>query len=144
TSEQMQMLDRNGHSHTSRISYFYAINKTQYLVPEFRYINNQLEGESVSNQQYGMLVSYFWRGMPYNLVSNVYLGKIDYNNENPVFGKKTDSTDFAANVILFRNNIFNMPKLSVYGSLAYGKINSDVDFFNSQLSNFSVGMMYRF
>lgn len=144
TSAQMRMLDRNGYSHTSRVSYFYAINQSQYLVPELRYVDNQLEGDAVSNQQYGMLVSYFWRAMPYSLVSNIYLGKTDYTKANPVFDNKTDSTDFAANVMLFRNNIFNMPKLSVYGSLAYGKINSDVEFFNSQLSNFSVGMMYRF
>ncbi|MGL5006630.1 MAG: DUF2860 family protein [Plesiomonas sp.] len=144
TSTQMQMLDRNGYSNSSRISYFYAINQRQYLIPEFRYVDNQRNGSAMSNQQYGMLVSYFWRSMPYNLVSNIYVGKIDYSQENPIFGKKTNSTDFAANVTLFRSNIFHMPKLSLYGSLAYGEIDSDVTFFNSQLSNLAIGMMYRF
>lgn len=146
TQQEVNMLKRSGKSHTSKVSYFYAIDQRQSLIPEFRYVDNSLDGDAMSNTQFGGLLSYFWRSedSQYNIVSNLYLGKTDYSDANPVFGQKTDSTDFAANVVLFKNNIFDVKKLSAYAGVAYGEINSDVNFFNTTLTNFTTGLLYRF
>lgn len=146
TPHEVNMLNRNGKSQSTKVSYFYAIDSHQYLIPEFRYVDNALDGDAVSNKQYGGLISYFWRSADsqYNVVSNLYLGKTDYSESNPVFGQKTDSTDFAANIVLFKNNIFDVQKLSAYAGLTYGEINSDVNFFNTTLTSFTGGLLYRF
>lgn len=146
TPHEVNMLNRSGKSQSTKVSYFYSIDSHQYLIPEFRYVDNALDGDAVSNKQYGGLLTYFWQSSDsqYSVVSNLYLGKTNYSESNPVFGQKTDSTDFAANFVLFKNNIFDMPKLSAYAGLAYGDINSDVNFFNTTLTSVTGGLMYRF
>ena len=79
-----------------------------------------------------------------NVSFNTSKAKVDYDEANPVFGKATDADEWGVNVNFFWNKLWNVEQLSAIFSVAYGESDSDVNFYDTDLTNASVGLLYKF
>ena len=138
------MLDRNGKVHAMELSYQFHFADNQLLEPALLYRQADLDGSAESFKNTGLQLAYARRASQWSIVSNLYAGKRKYDEANPLFGRHADASEFALNGTFFWHNLFGVKPLSATFTLAYSSADSDIDFYDSQASRFSTGLLYNF
>ncbi len=80
----------------------------------------------------------------WSFVSNLYTGKRKYDEANPIFGQRADADEFAINGTFFWHNLFGVNALAATFTAAYASADSDINFYGSQSTRFSTGLLYNF
>jgi hypothetical protein len=139
------LLRRDGSRVTVDASYLYRIGDgapRHLLRPLVRYSVDDRDGDAVSSKSWGAQLSHVFLGQGYTLASNVVYGATSFDERNPLFGRKTDSTRIALDTTL----LYRLPFAGwqAVGSATWGRDDSDVRFHDNELFNVSVGALYRF
>ncbi|MBP8152109.1 MAG: DUF2860 family protein, partial [Aeromonas sp.] len=92
----------------------------------------------------GLQLTYAKRGPQWSIVSNLYAGKRKYDEANPLFGQRADADEFAINGTFFWHNLFGVKALAATFTAAYSGADSDIDFYDTQATRFSTGLLYNF
>jgi len=138
------MLDRNGKVHDMEISYQWHFGGNQLLEPAILYKQARLDGSAESFKNTGLQLTYAKRGPQWSIVSNVYAGKRNYDEANPIFGQSADANEFAINGTFFWHSLFGVKDLAATFTAAYSTANSDISFYDSQATRVSTGLLYNF
>lgn len=138
------LLRRDGDQYTFDVSYLYRFGNRHLFRPQFRYRMDDRDGAAISSDYYALQLSHVFLGQGYTLASNVVYGQRDFDERNPIFGRKTDEDRIALDMTLLYRLPFGGGRWQAVGSATWGKDDSDVRFHDSELFNFSVGAMYRF
>ncbi len=142
--DEQQSLDRNGTVSTIEAAYRWRFQKNQLLTSSLIWGNHDLQGEAMSRIRIGGQLTHSLFTQNYTIVSNLYAGTLLYEQKNPIYNSKTDAAEIALNVSLFRHNLFGVESLSGLAAVLWGRSNSEEDFFDSTMSRFSVGLVYKF
>lgn len=143
-TQYASMLDRNGKVHAMELSYRWRFAGNQLLEPALLYRQADLDGSAESFKNTGLQLTYAKRTSQWSIVSNLYAGRRQYDEANPLFGQHADASEFALNGTFFWHNLFGVKPLSATLTLAYSSADSDIDFYDSQASRFSTGLLYNF
>ncbi|MFM5164945.1 DUF2860 family protein [Aeromonas rivipollensis] len=138
------MLDRNGKVHDMALSYQFHFGGNQLLEPAILYKQARLDGSAESFDNTGLQLTYAKRGPQWSIVSNLYAGKRKYDEANPLFGQRADADEFAINGTFFWHNLFGVKALAATFTAAYSGADSDIDFYDTQATRFSTGLLYNF
>ncbi len=142
--QERALLDRNGESHQFNVSYDWLLAPHQVLRPELVYIQGDMDGDAESYDRYRAKVSYGYNTPQWSITANAFVGATDYDKANPVYGKKADSDDYGLGVTFYWHQLFGVEKLTGLVGAAYMESDSDVDFYDANLSNISTGLLYKF
>jgi len=140
----MGMLDRNGWVNSAELSYQFRLTDDQFLEPALRYQKADLAGSAESYVSKGLQLTYAKTSPRWSFVSNLYLGKRDYDEANPLFGQRADSRDMAIDATLFWHQLFGIAPLSALLSASYATANSGIDFYDIRSTSMTTGLLYRF
>jgi Protein of unknown function (DUF2860) len=140
------LLRRDGDQYAFDVAYLFKLGEgsRHLLRPMVRYTVEDREGDAISGDAYRLQLSYVFIGQGYTVASNVAFGGSGEDKRNPLFGVTTDSSRYAVDSTL----LYRLPAASgrwqAMGSILWGKEDSNVRFYDSDVFNVSVGALYRF
>lgn len=143
SEDKQALLNRNGKTKDTSLSYFWAYSDNNIISPELTYGVGDFDGKAMSYKKSQFKVSYLHNNKSWSFVSNIFGGKIAYEKVNPIFKKKADSNEFGINASFFLNNIFDIQGLSWFLSSSYAISDSDIDFYTQSVHSHSTGLLYR-
>ncbi len=141
------LLRRDGDQFSFDVSYLYRPGGegSHHLVrPMVRYTVDDREGDAIGGYAYRLQVSYVYLGDGYSVASNFAVGASSQDEDNPIFGKMTDSKRLAIDTTLFYRLPIEGGRWQAMAGVLWGKDDSDVRFHDSNLLSLNVGAMYRF
>jgi len=140
------LLRRDGDQYSFDVSYLYKLGEgsRHLLRPMVRYTINDREGDAISGDAYRLQLSYIFLGQGYTVASNIAYGGSGEDERNPLFGVTTDSSRYAIDTTLFYRLPAASGRWQAVGSILWGKDDSNVRFYDSDIFNVNLGVMYRF
>lgn len=144
SAAELALLQRSGRSDSFELSYNWMGKPGNILTPTLSYRRMDADGTAMSYKRTGAQLTYALLQAKYSLVTNFLVAKVDYDEANPVFGQVTDADEWGVNANFFWHRLWNVDQLSAIFSVAYGESNSKVNFFDTDLSRASVGLLYKF
>jgi len=140
------LLRRDGDQYSFDVSYLYKLGEgsRHLLRPMVRYTIDDREGDAISGDSYRLQLSYIFLGQGYTVASNIAFGGSGEDERNPLFGVTTDSTRYAIDTTLFYRLPAASGRWQAVGSILWGKDDSNVRFYDSDIFNVNLGVMYRF
>jgi len=139
-------LRRDGDQYSFDVSYLFKLGEgsRHLLRPMVRYTIDDREGDAISGDSYRLQLSYVFLGQGYTVASNVVFGGSSEDARNPLFGVTTDSNRYAVDTTLFYRLPAASGRWQALGGITWGKDDSNVRFYDSEVFNVNVGVMYRF
>jgi len=140
------LLRRDGDQYSFDVSYLYKLGEgsRHLLRPMVRYTIDDREGDAISGDSYRLQLSYIFLGQGYTVASNIAYGGSGEDERNPLFGVTTDSSRYAIDTTLFYRLPAASGRWQAVGSILWGKDDSNVRFYDSDIFNVNLGVMYRF
>ena len=140
------LLRRDGDQYSFDVSYLFGRlgeGRNQQLRPRVRYTVDDREGDAMAGDSIWLQFTHGYFTPGFWVISNIAYGKANRDAPSPIFGVKTDPDRYVLDTTLFvRLNAFG-PGWQGVGSLSWGKSDSGVNFYDSDLVLASVGMLYR-
>lgn len=141
---EQALLDRNGNMQSIDLAYNLVGPQGSVLSPMISYSRNDADGKASSYDRTAFQLTYALQQAQYSLVTNFFAGQVEYDAVNPVFGRTVKADEWGVNANLFWHNLWSVKPLSAVFSASYGNSDANVDFFDTELSRISAGLMYRF
>ncbi len=146
TAACQDLLRRDGDQYFVDVSYLFTLGDGQRhrLRPKLRYLMDERDGAAISSDAYLAQLTYLYLGQGYNVVTNLALGGSSYDEANPIFGEKTDSSRYAVDTTL----LYRLPTASgrwqALATVLWGEDDSDVRFNDASVFQVGIGATYRF
>ena len=126
-------------------SYTWKINSKNYLEPQLRYHDYDLDGQAMKAQESELRLNYLYNGANWKLVGVVVASQVDFDEINPLFGRKADGDAIGAAFTAGYKNPFGWSKqLSLLGTVGAYEFDSDVNFYDMTGSLLSLMAAYQF
>ena len=145
------LLDRNGKQHTAEILYrFFLHEKKQRIIPSFQYTRFDLDGEAMANDTYLFQLTYGYEGKKFPFVVNGMISTADYDKRNPVFNKTREDDRWGGSVMVFYRTPFGwqgpsfVKGWSLWVNGAYYESDSNIDFYDSNITMYGAGALFVF
>jgi hypothetical protein len=140
------LLRRDGDQYSFDVSYLFKLGEgsRQLLRPMVRYRIDDREGDAIGGDSYRLQLSYVFLGQGYTVASNAIFGGSSEDARNPLFGVTTDSNRYALDTTLFYRLPSQSGRWQAVGTILWGKEDYNVRFYDSDVFNVSLGVMYRF
>lgn len=143
-ADQMDLLDRNGELHRLSVSYDWAFAPDQVLRPELVYTQGDMDGEAASFDRYRVQVSYGYNGDRWSVTGNAFAGSTRYDEANPIFSDKADSDEYGIGGSFYWHRLVGVEGLSGVVSAAFMESDSDIEFYDANMSHVSTGLLFKF
>lgn len=140
----MDLLKREGTENIVKLSWTARLAQGHVLVPELKWVDHDLDGKAVSRQVIELSLSYLYHTPQYSLVTSAHYGHARYDKVNPVFAIKNQFSSFGLSLTGSKNQLFGIKPLSLLVSLAVGRIDADINFYDSEIGMLTAGLLYRF
>lgn len=145
TPAQIKLLDREGETHRADISYSWKLGDGHALVPEFRYLKWDLDGEAMASDGYAFQLTYAYKGDKFSLAVTGAIGTEDYDKRNPIYQKSRSDDSYGIGVNAFWHRPLGLPKgFSLLGALAWFESDSNINFYDTQVNFAGLSFLYRF
>jgi len=144
TQAQQALLNREGDQRVLKATYVFDINQRHIIVPAVISSEFDLDGKSMSHDQKGVKLTYTYRGDPIIWIANIAYSQSDYDEVNPIFGIKADAEDVEVSLRGLYRSPFGWKKWSLMGSVGFYESNSDIDFYDGEVTVASLSMFRRF
>ncbi|MFR9719138.1 DUF2860 family protein [Aeromonas diversa] len=142
TQSEANMLDRNGNLHRLELAYNWDLDAHQALLPTLIYERAALDGQAERSDTTRLQLTYSQRNSQWSVIGNAYGGWRNYDEANPIYGRKADANEWGLNGTVFWHRLFGVDKLSSFVSAAWNGSDSDIDFYDSDMLSLSTGLMY--
>jgi hypothetical protein len=140
-----KLLDRNGDINQADLKYALRVNEEHGILMGFVFTDNDLDGKAMSNDGYAFSGTHQWTmASGSRLISNFVYGSFEYDEENPIYGVTDEFDRLAVSVTYFRPAPFGIKHWVLNAGVVYAEDDHDIDFYNSEISSVSVGMLRRF
>lgn len=146
TSEERQLLDRNGDVTRIELGYFFISGNRKHIVrPSVRYVDRDIDGRAMAQEGAAAEVTYvFQAANTMRWVTTVSYGEFDGDAVNPVFNKKNDSDRFTFASTLFMPGTFGLDKWTANIGVVWGREDTDIAFNETEMWLISAGVLRRF
>ena len=151
SQSERNRLRREGDWHEFEALYTFNFGESlkQYLVPSFRYSLFDLDGDAMSNDTYDFQLSYGLNQERWALVLNGLLGRAEYDKSNPLFDRTREDDRYGGGVTVFYRKPFGweIPWFrgwSLRGSAGYFRGDSNIDFYDTEVTAGSLSAFFSF
>ena len=145
TPDQAKLLDREGDSYQFQFFYPFRFAKGKHrLVPDFTYSRFDLDGKAMASDRYQGQLTYLYFGKIFNVATNLVYEFASYDETNPIYLKKREDDVFGASLSVFYKNLFNVPKMSLVGTVAGFESDANINFYDTTVGFFGLSVLYRF
>jgi hypothetical protein len=145
TPGQISLLDREGDHHRGDVYYTWRLGGGHALVPAFRYGKSDLDGDAMASDVYAFRLNYAFRSEKYSVVVMGHIGREDFDERNPIYGRTRDDDVYGIGVTGFLHQPFGLPEgFSLAGTVGYYEANSNIDFYNAQAFMIGTSIFYSF
>jgi hypothetical protein len=138
------LLRRDGDAARVELLYTWSLNPRHLLIPAVDMGVYDADGEAVAREGAGVQLTHVFQQGRLRLVSNVAFRRAEFEEENPVFGRKQDEDERVFSVTGFYGNLFDQPNLSGMASVLVAERDSDIGFYDAEATVASVGLFYKF
>ncbi|MNO91942.1 hypothetical protein D3C76_835020 [compost metagenome] len=99
----------------------------------------------MSQDGYQFQLNYAYLGLQnWELVANVLAGKLESDDTNPIYGKTEDVDRYGVSLAATLKEPFGLKDWRLRTAVNYGEQDSNIDFYDTSIKSFAVGMMYSF
>jgi hypothetical protein len=142
-ANQVSLLNRDGDY--LRFKALYKIKLKQHrIVPAFRYTLHNHDGEAVANNQISVLLDYIYLSPKVVIDTKIIYGKRKADATHPVYNAVLEADRYGVAVAaLIPVNLFKSNRWNILISGEYIDENANIDFFDSNMAGFNVGLMWR-
>lgn len=99
----------------------------------------------MQHQRTELRLNYLYNTATWKLVATLTAGQDDYDNINPLFGRKADSTAIGAGFTAGYKNPFGWSKhLSLLGTVGAYESDSDIEFYDTSIGIINLSALYKF
>ncbi len=142
---QQDLLNREGDLKQLDVSYRWSPSHDHILIPTLSYVNHDLDGDAMSQDGYQFQLNYAYLGLQnWELVANVLAGKLESDDTNPIYGKTEDVDRYGVSLAATLKEPFGLKDWRLRTAVNYGEQDSNIDFYDTSIKSFAVGMMYSF
>jgi len=135
-------LERDADELTSKLYYTFKFDGGHELRPLVGYRDRDADGDAEDFDSIFALLSYGYRSQDWNVAVNAGWTDRDYDNINPVFGAERDADGYVLDLTVFRNLDIGDGNWAAFFNAAYGELDSDVDFYDTEMIRAVAGMAY--
>jgi hypothetical protein len=144
TNDQQRALRREGEIYRAELNYDWQINERHSLVPGIGYIDNDLDGAAMAEDGLLLQLQHVYDAGGWSLVSKLYLEDLESDESNPIYGDSNDIETIGGSITALFEEPFGLKDWTTSAGASYYEGDSENDFYDSSLSLFSLGMLYRF
>ena len=145
TPNEVRLLDRQGDIHRADLFYLWKLGGGQALIPELRYIKWDLDGQAMASDGGFFNLTYAYKGDIFSLTTTAGGGIEEFDRRNPVFDKTREDDTYGFGVNAFWHKPFGFPPgFSLVGTLAWYESDSNISFYDSQVTYAGLSVFYRF
>jgi hypothetical protein len=143
------LLDREGDQSTVEILYTFKLSDNDSLIPNLEYTNFDKDGDAMSGDLYILKLSYIHRTERFSIVANGSFGSSEFDEVNPVFtptitDKREDDRVSIGLSGTYHLRPFGLEGWSIFGDLLSFNEDSNIDFYDTEITSFRVGAIYAF
>jgi hypothetical protein len=148
TNSDRKLLKRDGDTQTGEVLYRFDFGKHHTLAPAFSYTKDNRDGGAMENDAYNFQLTYAYVGNPISFSANASMGKADYNDKNPIYGKTEDDDNYGIQGTLYYKNpwdwrLFGSKPMNFYIGAAYAKTNANIDFYDQEAILTTAGVFFK-
>ncbi len=145
-ADERKLLNRNGDTSRFDLGYEFVIEPKRHIfTPELSYIDNNLDGDAMSNDGYAIGANYIW--VPddtWRWVFNASYADLSYDKANPIYGKKDSADRYGLSATVFYSEPFGWKKWAFNVTGGYFEEDHDLDFYDNSVGLVSAGMFRKF
>lgn len=144
-AQQAALLNREGDLKRLEAAYFFKFGERHRLVPALWFTQADLDGGATAYDLVEVQISYLYNGPRFNFVTNFSVGTAEYDEVNPIYGRKQDDDRRGVSFAVFDKKLFgaNAKWFGVLTVAAF-KEDSDIDFYDSDIALLSLSALRRF
>lgn len=144
--EQRQLLDRNGDIDRFALLYEFASEDKKHIVtPQLTYIDRDLDGNAMSNDGGRASVNYIYQhNKTWRWVVNASYANFDWKQANPIYNGKDSADSYGATLGMFYTGAFGLENWTFNATVGYFEEDHDINFYDTEVSVFTLGMLRRF
>ncbi|QIZ75918.1 DUF2860 family protein [Ferrimonas lipolytica] len=143
SSAEVDSLDREGNSRRVQVYGRWIVDGQHIFIPAVSHTDRDLDGSAEKGSSSGVQMSYAYIQPKFTQTFSGYFGKRDYDNQNPIYGKKADADEFGLTSITFVKDIFGWQKYDLRVTASYVESDSDLNFFDSKMFGLSFDVLYQ-
>lgn len=146
TPEQRQLLDRQGDIDNFALLYEFSSEDRKHIVePQLAYIDRDLDGDAMANDGVRASVNYIYQhDSHWRWVANASYSDYDYKKANPIYDYKDKSNHYGASLSMFYTGAFGLKDWTFNATAGYYEKDNDLDFYDTEVAMFAIGMLRRF
>lgn len=145
TPAQRTLLDREGDIKELQVSYFWKPAEDHILTPSLSHVDHDLDGDAMAMDGYQAELNYAYTGLQdWELVVNLLTGKLESDDNNPIYGKSADVDRSGISLAATYKEPFGLKDWRARAAFSYGEEDSNIDFYDTSIKSFSLGMLYTF
>lgn len=140
---ELPKLDRNGNTKHLEVAYWFS-SKMHNIVPKIQYLIDDHDGEAIANQGYRVQLTYILATPKFLINTNARYGKRYFKDVHPVYDKKMEGDRFGASLTLSHRILaLKSSSLNLFFNAEYYGEQLNVDFFDSQMTMISMGLLWQ-
>lgn len=146
TSQQQDLLNRNGFVYRFQLLYQFKLKQGQFLRPSIQYIYDDHEGKAIANRGYAIQLGYVKQSPKFIIESRLLFGQRLALDTHPIYSDTIDSYRYGGAVSIFIpiKDFFGSKRWNFWISGDYIRENNDIRFFDSRIFGIMGGLMYRY
>ncbi len=145
SKQDKELLNRNGDVYKLTMKYtFSSEDRAHVFAPELRAVKQDREGSAVSSNELGVNFNYVYTKDRLSYVINTSFAKSDFDETNPIFNEKGNSVRYGLSATLFYKEPFSLEDWYLNTGLVALEEKGDIEFYDSSIKQWSLGMLYRF
>jgi hypothetical protein len=118
------------------------------LIPEFKYSYLDRNGGARKADVYKGQLTYIYTNNRVVFIANGGIGKADYDETNPIYGKSQEDDRYNISAQIFYKRPFGWQpfgmNVNLFVTAAYFVSDSNINFYNETVGLLSGGVMFRF
>ena len=143
-AQQQRSLLRDGTYSTLELSYSQPFSQQHLLYANVKLVDHDLDGKAMAYDGYNAEISWIYQPKPWRFVTNLAYGEFSSKAENPIFSQRNDFYRVGGSVTTFYQDAFGLKNWNASVGFIYLAENSDIAFYDQQISSLMLGMLYKF
>ena len=143
-----KLLERDGDRHVVEALYRFNFAQKHWLVPAIIFAKDDMDGDAMASDTFDFQLTYAYRGDPFTLIANAFIGWADYDKRNPIYDKtqEDDRYGFSAS-IYYKNpwgwNLFGSNPMNFYITAVVAEVDANIDFYDQQVFFNMAGVIFK-
>lgn len=138
------LLERDADEVSAKFYYTFNIAERHQLRPILAVLDHDADGDANDYDSVRAQLTYAYFGDTITAVANATYGELDYDTNNPLFGRERDSDTYGVDATLFYKLPWGDGRWQAFVNGLYGEVDSDINFYDQQALVVSAGAQYRF